>query len=184
MSFTPAMDVADVERGPYRATCQPVGFPPLCLVGESKTVHAYDATLRNGWTVQESWVEVVKSHSQGADYGGYFDGGPAPGSATLRASVVVWADAYSMVECRFHFWSRDRGGRASGRLLAAGGGAGGQTSRTRTADRRRPSRRGRSAWNVAALISPSSRTPGAGPTTPSEIRLPVRDTATVTWWRV
>ncbi|MEW6336443.1 MAG: hypothetical protein AB1625_03480 [Acidobacteriota bacterium] len=101
-SFTPAMDVADVERGPYRATCHPLGFPPLCLVGESKTIHAYDAQLRNGWAVQESWVEVVESHSQGANYGGYFEGGPTPGSETLRASVVVWADAYSIVEARFH----------------------------------------------------------------------------------
>jgi hypothetical protein len=102
VSFTPVMDVADVERGPYRATCHPVGFPPLCLAGESKTIHAYDVQLRNGWTVQESWVEVVESHSQGANYGGYFEGGPTPDSATLRASVVVWADAYSIVECRFH----------------------------------------------------------------------------------
>ncbi len=101
-SFTPAMDVADIERGPYRATCHPLGFPPLCLVGESKTIPAYDAQLRNGWVVQENWVEVVESHSQGANYGGYFEGGPTPESATLRASVVVWADAYSIVECRFH----------------------------------------------------------------------------------
>ncbi len=102
ITFTPATEVAEIERGPFHATCQPLGFPPLCLVGDSKTFPAYDFALQNGWTVQESWIDIIESHSQGANYGAYFERPPEAGSATLRTGVVVWADAYSLVECRAH----------------------------------------------------------------------------------
>ena len=102
ITFTPAVEVAEIERGPFRASCHPLGFPPLCLFGDSNTFPAYDFALQNGWTVQESWIDIIESHSQGANYGGYFERPPEDGSATLRTGVVAWADAYSMVECRAH----------------------------------------------------------------------------------
>lgn len=102
LAFSPVEEVVDLERGPFHAMCHPRNFPPLCLVGESRSLAAYDLQLRNGWTVRESWIDIIEDHSMGANYGAHFERQPEAGSATLRTAVVVWADAYSMVECRAH----------------------------------------------------------------------------------
>ena len=102
LSFTPEMDVQDIERGPFFAMCEPRNFPLLCLFGETELYPAYDLQLQNGWTVHDPWIEVVESHSQGANYGGYFERTPEIGSTSVQTKVAAWADAYSMVECLAH----------------------------------------------------------------------------------
>jgi hypothetical protein len=94
---TPALDFHEVAGPTVRAICEPRNIPLLCLVGETNRSAWTQWELENGWTVEDSWLDV---DDHGANAGGYWDNQPARDASRVRFRVVAWADAYSMVEVR------------------------------------------------------------------------------------
>jgi hypothetical protein len=100
LSFRPAEEVAELRAGPYHARCHPTAVPPLCWFGETRRVTPFDLTLNEGWTVEDSWIEIMEQW--GASSGAYWDSEPVVGSQRLVARLVVWADGLSWVKVRPH----------------------------------------------------------------------------------
>ncbi len=102
LSFTPEMEVADIERGPFESHCEWSALLIFCLVGQVDYLDAYDLELRNGWKVSDRWIEIDDEDSEGPNFGGYFEHPPEIGGTGVHTRVVAWCDAFSWVSCRSH----------------------------------------------------------------------------------
>ena len=99
VSFAPAEQAMELPTRTYVAMCHPAGHPLFCWWGESHEVTPWDIQLRNGWTVDEVWVDV---NEIGANSGAYFDRQAAPGDTHASADLVVWCDGLSRAEATPH----------------------------------------------------------------------------------
>jgi hypothetical protein len=95
----PAEDLLELDTRRYVAMCHPAGHPLFCWVGESKTFTAFGIELRNGWMIEDSWLEVKEiGHNAGA----YFEDQPQIGDTRAFAKITLWADGLSRAECTPH----------------------------------------------------------------------------------
>jgi hypothetical protein len=99
VSFAPAEQATELPTRTYVAMCHPAGHPLFCWFGDSNEVTPWDIQLRNGWTVDEVWVDV---NEIGANSGAYFDRQAAPGDTHAVAELVVWCDGLSRAEATPH----------------------------------------------------------------------------------
>lgn len=99
LSFVPAEDVQDIELRTAVAMCHPAGHPLFCWVGDSNTITVFDRELRNGWTVERSWLETDVT---GVNAGAYFEVEPRQGDTRALMRITVWADGLSRAECTPH----------------------------------------------------------------------------------
>ena len=95
VSFVPAEDVVELQGRQAVVMCHPAGHPLFCWVGDRREFTAFDHQLRNGWTVDESWIDVREI---GVNAGAYFERQAERGDTHAYARMVVWADGLSRAE--------------------------------------------------------------------------------------
>ncbi len=95
VSFVPAEDVQELRGRKAVVMCHPAGHPLFCWVGDRREFTAFDFQLRNGWTVDESWIDVREI---GVNAGAYFERQAERGDTHAYARMVVWADGLSRAE--------------------------------------------------------------------------------------
>ena len=99
VSFVPAEEVQELQGNKYVVMCHPALHPLFCWAGDRREFTAFDMHLRNGWTVDEIWIDVREI---GVNAGAYFEQQPERGDTRAYARVVVWADGLSRAEATPH----------------------------------------------------------------------------------
>jgi hypothetical protein len=94
-TFTPAEEIIAIGSGgtELSASSKTV-FNSLVfsLFGDKRRFTLHDFTLKNGWVVDDSVLEV---HDSGINAGAYYVQKPGRGTTYAKTIVEVWADAYS-----------------------------------------------------------------------------------------
>lgn len=99
MTFIPLQEVVEIVSEDLKAHCSPSRPRIFCFVGNIHWHTLHDWTLINGWTVEDSWLEV---YEHGLNSGAYYQHQPTEGSTMASSRLAVWADAYSRVTAIEH----------------------------------------------------------------------------------
>lgn len=96
VTFIPAEEMVEIRTDAMTARCEPWHPKVFCWGGEIETFTQHDWVLRNGWTVETSWLDTT---THGPNAGAYYDQQPDPGSTRAESVIKVWADAFSIATC-------------------------------------------------------------------------------------